>query len=74
MKYYGAEVRGCIQHPEEIVEAIPGESPEFWTVYLRQEDGLAYAVSDHRTEEQARHIADLLDAGIQVRGLWINDN
>lgn len=69
MKYQGVEVRGCIQHPEEIVEAMPSETPEFWTVYLREEHGPAYAVSDHPTKERAEFIASLLQAGLEAKEL-----
>jgi hypothetical protein len=71
-RYYVPEVEGCVQTDGEIVRVRDyGGIPEFWTVYLRGEEGFAEAVSDCNSEESAQEIADILHAGLKAKGLLI---
>ena len=71
-RYYAPEVEGCVQTDGEIVRVRDCSGiPEFWTVYLRGEEGFAEAISDRDSKESAQEIADILHAGLKAKGLLI---
>ncbi len=69
-KYLGVEVEGCVEIDGDIVRSIHcGKQPEFWTVYLRDSEGFASAVSDTLTQEHADHLAEVLENGLKAMNL-----
>lgn len=71
-RYYAPEIEGCIKTGGEIVRVRDyGGEAQFWTVYLRSEEGFADAVCDRISEASAREIADILAAGLKAKGLLI---
>ena len=71
-RYYAPEIEGCVQTDGEIVRVREcGGIPEFWTVYLRDEEGFADAISNRNSEASAREIADILHAGLKAKDLLI---
>lgn len=65
------EVNGVRGNDQDGYDATFGDAiPEFWSVYVRRDDGLAECIADRATHRQARGYADALS---RARGVPVND-
>jgi hypothetical protein len=58
--FVSLEVSGCIDHDGSTEGLVPDDRAEFWTVYAREPDGCAYAITDCKTRALADEVARFL--------------
>lgn len=55
------EIRPCVETEEGEVHEVPPNEADFWTVYRRRSDGLALALCDTLTREDAECVVGELE-------------
>ena len=51
------EIEGCVEH-DDCIHVVQDKDAQFWTVYVRDEEGLAQALADFPSRKAAQEYAD----------------